>query len=141
MNVSLLLDVDQLEAEWTLPFRRNGPILRCYARKWLDAPAANALRGPEMSREGKGKGAGYTERHPRVSVHCDAILCEADGCELAVVITDVSRDGFRLMSRCELEVGSEVLLRVGRMEPVRAMIRWTRGYEAGGVFLEPVSLS
>ena len=88
----------------------------------------------------KGKGAGYAERNPRVSVHCDAILCEADGCELAVVITDVSRDGFRLMSRCELEVGSEVLLRVAKMEPVKALIRWTRGYEAGGVFLEPVSL-
>ena len=93
-----------------------------------------------MGRSQKGKGAGYTERNPRVSVHCDAVLCEADGCELAVVITDISRDGFRLMSRCELEVGSEVLLRVAKMEPVRALIRWTRGYEAGGIFLEPVSL-
>jgi hypothetical protein len=93
-----------------------------------------------MSGSQKGKGAGYTERHPRVSVNCDAVLCEADGCELAVVITDVSRDGFRLVSRCELEVGSEVLLRVEKMSPVRAVIRWTRGYEAGGIFLEPVSL-
>jgi hypothetical protein len=93
-----------------------------------------------MSRSQKGKGAGYTERHARVSVRCDAVLCEADGCELAVVITDVSRDGFRLISRCELEVGSEVLLRVEKMAPVRALIRWTRGYEAGGIFLEPVSL-
>ena len=93
-----------------------------------------------MSRNAKRGGPGYTERHPRVSVHCDAVLCEADGCELAVVITDVSRDGFRLMSRCELEVGAEVQLRMAKMEPVRAMIRWTRGYEAGGVFLEPVSL-
>ena len=86
------------------------------------------------------KGPGYTARHPRVSVHCDAVLREADGCELAVVVTDVSRDGFRLMSRCELEVGSEVLLSVSKMAPVRALIRWTRGYEAGGTFLEPVDL-
>ena len=93
-----------------------------------------------MSANQKRKKAGYADRNPRVSVHCDAVLCEADGCELAVVITDVSRDGFRLISRCELEVGSEVLLRVAKMEPVRALIRWTRGYEAGGVFLEPVSL-
>lgn len=93
-----------------------------------------------MSKKENRKGAGYTERHPRVSVHCDAVVREADGCELAVVITDVSRDGFRLMSRCELEVGSEVLLQVAKMEPVRALIRWTRGYEAGGVFLEPVNL-
>ena len=31
-----------------------------------------------MSRSQKGKGACYTERHARVSVHCDAVLCEAD---------------------------------------------------------------
>lgn len=93
-----------------------------------------------MSRNARRSGPGYTERYPRVSVHCDAVLCEADGCELAVVITNVSRDGFRLMSRSELEVGSEVLLRVAKMEPVRVLIRWTRGHEAGGVFLEPVAL-
>jgi len=75
-----------------------------------------------------------------VSVRCDAVLTEEDGCELEVMITDVSRDGFRLQSRAELEVGAEVLLHVTKLAPVKAIIRWTRGREAGGTFLEPVAL-
>jgi hypothetical protein len=82
----------------------------------------------------------YTKRGTRVAVNCDAVLTEADGCEFEVMITDVSRDGFRLESRSELEIGREVLLRVEKLAPVRAIIRWTCGREAGGVFLEPVAL-
>ena len=82
----------------------------------------------------------YIKRDARIAVQCDAVLTEADGCELEVMITDVSRDGFRLESRSELETGAEVLLRVEKLAPVKAIIRWTRGREAGGVFLEPVAL-
>ena len=83
---------------------------------------------------------GQVRRDPRIALRCDAVLVEADGCSLDVVITDVSRDGFKLESRSELEVGAEVMLLVSKLAPVKAMIRWTCGYEAGGVFLEPVSL-
>jgi hypothetical protein len=83
---------------------------------------------------------GYLNREPRVAVRYDAVLIEADGCELHVVITDVSRDGFRLESHSLLEIGAEVRIRVGKRAPVRALIRWTRGLEAGGVFVDPVSL-
>lgn len=83
---------------------------------------------------------GYRERGTRVSVRCDAVLTESDGCELDVIVTDVSRDGFRLQSRSELEPGAEVLLSVSKLAPVKAIIRWTCGHEAGGVFLEPVAL-
>lgn len=93
-----------------------------------------------MRTSARRKVPGYADRDPRITVHCDAVLTEPDGCELAVVITDVSRDGFRLESRATLEPGSEVLLTVAKLAPVKALIRWTRGVEAGGVFLEPVSL-
>ena len=83
---------------------------------------------------------GYTHRDPRVAVRSNAVLVEQDGCVIDVVITNVSRDGFRLESRCELEVGSDILLQVAKLAPVRATIRWTCGFEAGGVFLEPVAL-
>lgn len=83
---------------------------------------------------------GYATREPRVAVRCDAVLTEADGCELDVVITDVSRDGFRLQSRSQLEPDTEVMLQVAKLAPVRALIRWTCGHEAGGVFLEPMAL-
>ena len=83
---------------------------------------------------------GYAQRETRVAVRCDAVLTEADGCELDVVITDVSRDGFKLESRSELEIGAEVLLSVAKLAPVKAIIRWTCGREAGGIFLEPMAL-
>ena len=84
--------------------------------------------------------AGYQQREPRIALRCEALLMEEDGCAVDVTIADVSRDGFRLESRCELEVGSDILLQVAKLEPVKASIRWTCGYEAGGVFLEPVAL-
>ena len=83
---------------------------------------------------------GYHDREPRIAVRCEAVLIEGDGCTLDVVITDVSRDGFRLESRSELEVGAEIMLLVSKLNPVKAVIRWTCGHEAGGVFLEPVAL-
>jgi len=93
-----------------------------------------------MRTNAKSTTGSYLKRDPRIAVRCEAVLVEGDGCTLDVVITDVSRDGFKLESRSELEVGAEVLLLVTKMAPVKALIRWTRGYEAGGVFLEPVAL-
>jgi hypothetical protein len=84
--------------------------------------------------------SGYCQREPRIALRCPAVLVEEDGCALDVVITDVSRDGFKLESHSELEVGSEVWLHMPKTVPVRGSIRWTCGLEAGGVFLEPVAL-
>jgi hypothetical protein len=86
------------------------------------------------------KGRGYRDRDVRIGVRCNAVLTEADGCRLEVMIIDVSREGFRLESRAELVEGEEVTIAVGKTEPVRARILWTRGHEAGGVFLEPAEL-
>lgn len=93
-----------------------------------------------MRTNAKIRAAGYRERTARVTVHCDAVLTESDGCRIDVVITDVSRDGFRLHSRAELVPGDEVSLHVPKSEPVRARIHWARGYEAGGIFMEAVAL-
>ena len=93
-----------------------------------------------MNRNAKLVAGGYTERAARITIHCSAVLTEPDGCELDVVILDVSRTGFRLHCRSELEPGAEVLLRVPKLPPVRALIRWTCGHEAGGIFLDPVAL-
>ena len=82
----------------------------------------------------------YLKRDPRIAVRCEAVLVEGDGCTLDVVITDVSRDGFRLESKSELEVGAEIILLVTKLAPVKGLIRWTCGREAGGVFLEPAAL-
>jgi len=83
---------------------------------------------------------GYRQRPARVEIHRQAVLIEGDGCEVPVVIIDVSRDGFRLHSNDELVLGDEIVLQVAKAPPVRARIQWTRGSEAGGTFLDAVAL-
>ena len=82
----------------------------------------------------------HTGREARVTLNCDAVLTEQDGCTVPVTIVDVSLHGFRLSSVAELEVGSEVLLQVDKIPAVRGEIRWTCGHQAGGLFLDPVAL-
>jgi hypothetical protein len=86
--------------------------------------------------------AGYTEREPRIDVRYRAVLIETDGCELDVEIKDVSRDGFRLASQGKLDPGQEIWLAVSNssLAPLRGLVKWTCGDEAGGVFLDPVAL-
>lgn len=76
------------------------------------------------------------DREHRVSVSFDATLIEPDGCVVPVTVLDVSGSGFRISSHSELVVGEEVRLHLPPSEPVRANICWTRGSEAGGIFLE-----
>ena len=80
------------------------------------------------------------DREARVTLNCDAVLTESDGCTVDVMIVDVSKDGFRLHSLAELEIGSEVLLQMDKVPGVRGEIRWACGHQAGGVFLDPVAL-
>jgi hypothetical protein len=128
-----------VRAEWTLP-----PSTDERSRMGASGSARVRVRRgqvePEMTADSKQGAGGYRDRSPRIAINCTAVLTEGDGCELDVVILDVSRAGFRLQSRSELEVGSEVLLSAAKLEPVRALIRWTCGHEAGGVFLDPVAL-
>lgn len=79
-------------------------------------------------------------REPRVTLNCDGVVTESDGCSIDVTIVDVSQTGFRLRSVAEFELGSSVTLQMREARPVRAEIRWACGHEAGGVFLDPISL-
>lgn len=90
----------------------------------------------------KMKAGGYADREARIAVRYHAVVIEMDGCESPVEITDVSREGFGLVSNCKLDPGQEVWLAVSNsnLAPLRGMIQWTRGNEAGGVFLDPVAL-
>ena len=76
----------------------------------------------------------------RVQLNCDAVVTEEDGCTLDVTIVDVSQHGFRLRSIAELELGSVVLLQMPESRPIRCEIRWACGHEAGGVFVDPITL-
>ena len=90
----------------------------------------------------KMKSGGYVQREPRIDVRYHAVVTETDGCELDVEILDVSRDGFRLSSAGKFDPGQEIWLAVSNsgLAPLHALIKWTCGDEAGGVFLDPVAL-
>lgn len=77
-------------------------------------------------------------RESRVTLNCEAVVVEPDGCSTEVVLIDVSQHGFRLRSAAEFEVDSEVILQLPKVPAVRGMIRWICGHEAGGVFLDPI---
>ena len=80
------------------------------------------------------------QRSPRVQTSLVAVLVDSDGGELPVEIIDLSSGGFRLRTTEPLIVGEEVQLRVARYGDFQAQVQWVEGYEAGGRFLEHITL-
>ena len=73
---------------------------------------------------------------PRILIHEEAQLVLGDGRMVEVVIVDTSREGFRI--RCNALIRGDparAILRVPRSGDLAVEIRWTRGLEAGGIFL------
>ena len=84
-------------------------------------------------------GEEWTPRDTRVDVGYDvAVHCAAG--EIHAQLVNVSSDGFRLHTSDPLQVGWEVTLKNGKHDPVKAIICWACGLDAGGVFAEPVAL-
>jgi PilZ domain-containing protein len=83
---------------------------------------------------------GRVERSARVVTNFDAVLIDSDGGRLDVIVTDISRGGFRLQTTETLAIGEDVCLEVPKYGAFSAQIRWAVGLSAGGVFLEPVQL-
>jgi hypothetical protein len=80
------------------------------------------------------------QRSPRVRTSIAAVLVDSDSGELPVEVTDLSSGGFRLCASEPLVVGEYVRLRVPRYGDFPAMIKWVEGNEAGGLFLQPITL-
>ena len=106
--------------------------------KWT--PPASC-KGPdrEMKHEGFFEGREIASRPSRIDVYYDALAQVGDE-EIAVQIFNISARGFRLRSHVPLEEGEEVLLVVPKRSPVRGLVRWANGCEAGGVLLDAVAL-
>lgn len=92
-----------------------------------------------MKFHGKLEGRECTPRAARIDVAYDALV-RLDWGAVDAMILNVSSNGFRLRTTEELEAGSEVTLEVERLDPVKGVIRWVRGQESGGVFLEAIAL-
>lgn len=83
---------------------------------------------------------GEIKRGPRVATDLKAVLIRPNGEEIPVIITDISKDGFKLSTETQLMIGERVDLCMPKTGDVPAQIRWALGSEAGGVFLAPLPL-
>jgi hypothetical protein len=83
---------------------------------------------------------GYIKRAPRVDTNFEASLTDSDGGKIAVVVTDISREGCRLEADGSLKIGEHIQIEVPKYGTFPAQIRWAVGNEAGAVFLEPIFL-
>jgi len=92
-----------------------------------------------MRYEGKLVGKGWVERDPRVDV-IYGVLVRAGDADVEAELINISSDGFRLRCNGPLQSGSEVTLEVAMQNPLKAVICWASGLDAGGVFAEPIAL-
>ena len=80
--------------------------------------------------------SGYEPRAFRIGINHAVLLVRADGAESPVTITNVSQSGFCMKASDAPNVGERVIFR-GEAGDVPAEVRWSRGEDAGGVFLQP----
>ncbi len=80
------------------------------------------------------------KRAPRIASHLRATLVDSNEREMAGIVTDLSKSGFRVKLDEPLMIGECVRVRVDRYGDFPAQIRWVLGNEAGGVFLAPIEL-
>jgi PilZ domain-containing protein len=92
-----------------------------------------------MSFEGKIERSAVRPRDFRADVAFDVVV-RSGSRDVDARIVNMSGQGFRIRSSRPLEAGCEVALQVAELPPVKAVIRWARGFEAGGVFLEAMAL-
>jgi len=92
-----------------------------------------------MKFEGRLEGQELASRRPRVGAGF-VVRVRCSSGEFPARIMNLSSSGFRLHSARPLEPGWEISLEVPRRPPVRCVVRWSSGKEAGGVFVEPAAL-
>jgi PilZ domain-containing protein len=92
-----------------------------------------------MKYEGRLVAREWHARTRRIDTGYDVIVRCAAG-DFPAQVVNVSSTGFRLTSERPLEEGWEVTVDAPDANPVRGVIRWVAGRDAGGVFLEPPAL-
>ena len=92
-----------------------------------------------MKYEGELVASEWVERDVRTDVSYELLVHGPDR-SVGAELVNLSSDGFRLRCNEPLECGWEVTLEVARHDPLKAVICWACGLDAGGVFAEPVAL-
>lgn len=92
-----------------------------------------------MKFEGQLEGRPFVPRPARINASFPVLVrCTAG--EFEASVTNLSGKGFRLRSEMAFQPGWEVSLEVAKFPPVKGVIQWVVGSEAGGAFAEAVAL-
>jgi hypothetical protein len=105
----------------------------------IGPPVNGDLYAGAMKHEGRMFGREWLPRAMRWGIRRDVLVRWASG-EVEAEIVDLSRNGFRLRSSTPLPAGCEVTLQADQQQPIRALVRWANGENAGGVFVSPAAL-
>ena len=79
---------------------------------------------------------GWVAREDRKAVSLDGSATLSDGREIAVSLSDLSRDGCRVKTEETLKIGEQVRLDVAQFEGVSGTVRWSLFGVAGVRFLD-----
>ena len=92
-----------------------------------------------MEFEGRLKGSDSGSRAPRIDTgFLVRVRCAAGA--FPGRVTNLSSTGFGLRSAKALEPGLEITLEMPKRSPIKGVIRWVAGKEAGGEFLDSAIL-
>ena len=89
-----------------------------------------------MAEEQKPQSVKFRSYRPRIDVHEEARLIDGRGAVYDVVLADISREGFRIKYDGAAVAPGRATLRVERYGDMPVEVRWIRGEEAGGIFLD-----
>jgi len=87
---------------------------------------------------GKTRGAAKARAADRVPIELNAGLRQRGASAVSVHVRDLSTHGFRIETHLELEIGTDVWLRLPGLEPALAHVMWSEGYHAGCAFERPL---
>jgi len=109
-----------------------------YASPW------DPYRPPEQEMGGIAAEFGKTAHDPvsrkseRVAVEMGAGLRQRGATGVTVQVMDLSTHGFRVATHLELPVGTDVWLRLPKLEPCHAVVVWSQGHYVGCEFEQPL---
>jgi hypothetical protein len=92
-----------------------------------------------MKYEGRLVAREWPQRTTRIAVGYDVVVRSPDG-DIAAEVLNISSKGFRLHCERPLDEGWEITVDMPGTAPVKAVIRWVAGNDAGGMFAEAVGV-
>ena len=92
----------------------------------------------ELSTSAAPDAAKMPRKAQRVEVELGAALRQRGATGVSVQIMDLSVSGFRAATHLELPAGTDVWLRLPRLEPCHARVIWSHGNYLGCEFMRPL---